>query len=276
MAMTSAVEPVLSEAEVAQFWEQGYLLVKGILTREEAAHYRNIILDLVPRDLTIPAHWGVNAGRIKPMREDNNHTFDTPDLLPMLFNERLYRVAAQLFGTPRLRVSDGSLGITMRNAGGDNILSQSLHLDATVPPEVDNFLFTPEEVQIGGCYYLGDVEAQGGGIHVVPGGHRLDEERARPHSQGRKLYNNWKQIDDFPPTVEVMGEAGDFTLLHHLMPHAASHNRRPTPRVAQFTRFIREDHPHRPGEPAPANRYNERQLRVMTLLGRKLLGVEPW
>jgi hypothetical protein len=276
MATMQAVEPVLTDEEVARFWEQGFLLVKGVLSREEAAHYRGVILDLLPRDLTIPAHWGVSAGRIKPMREDNNHTFDTPELLPLLFNERLYRVAVQLHGTPRLRSGDGSLGITVRNGGGDNILSQGLHLDPTVPADVPNFLFTPEELQIGGCYYLSDVEPQGGGIHVVPGGHKLVEERARGQANGRQLYGNWKRIADFPPTVEVTGEAGDFALLHHLMPHAASHNRRPTPRVAQFTRFIREDHPHRPGTPAPATLYNERQLRVMTPLGRKLLGVEPW
>lgn len=277
MTTINAVEPVLSDAEVAQFWEQGYVLVKGALPREEAAHYRNVILNLLPRDLSIPAHWGVNAGRIKPMREDNNHTFDTSELLPLFFNERVYRVAAQLLESPRLRVGDGSLGITLRNGGGgDNILSQSLHLDATVPPDVDNFLFTLEELQIGGCYYLSDVEPQGGGIHVVPGGHKLVEEKARGQANGRQMYNKWKRIDDFPASVEVTGEAGDFALLHHLMPHAASHNRRPTPRVAQFTRFIREDHPHRPGKPAPANLYNERQLNVMTPLGRKLLGVEPW
>ncbi len=151
-----------------------------------------------------------------------------------------------------------------------------MHLDATVPAGVDNFLFTPEEVQIGGCYYLSDVAPQGGGIHVVPGGHRMVEERARAHPRGRGLYQNWKRIDDFPETVEVTGEAGDFALLHHLMPHAASHNRLPTPRVAQFTRFIREDHPHSSGQPAPPGRYNERQLRVLTPLGRKLLGVDPW
>jgi ectoine hydroxylase-related dioxygenase (phytanoyl-CoA dioxygenase family) len=272
----TTVEPVLTEAEVARFWDQGYLLVKGALSREEASYYRQVILDMVPRDLSIPAHWGVNAGRIKPMRLDGSHTFDTPELLPLLFNERVYAVAVQLFGSPRLRVGDGSLGITLRNGGSGPILSQSVHLDATVPAGVDNFLFTPEEAQLGGCYYLSDVAPEGGGIHVVPGGHRLVEEKARAQRQGRALYNNWKKIDDFPETVEVTGEAGDFALLHHLMPHAASHNRRPTPRVAQFTRFTMENHPHHPGEPAPADRYNGQQLAAMTPLGRKLLGVDAW
>ncbi len=273
---TTAVKQVLTEEEVARFWEQGYLLVKGVLARDEAEYYRGVILDMVPRDLTIPAHWHSTAGRIKPMNLDGNHTFDTPELLPLLFNERLYAVAAQLLESPRLRAIDGSLGITLRNQSRDGILSQTPHLDASVPADIPNFLFNLEELQVGGCYYLGDVEPEGGGIHVVPGGHRLVEEKAAPHSEGRHLYNDWKRIDDFPVSVEVTGEAGDFALLHHLMPHAASHNRRPRPRVAQFTRFIREDHPHHPAKPAPPGRYNDRQLESMTPLGRKLLGVDPW
>lgn len=276
MVTAPAVEPILSEAEVAEFWDRGFLLVKGMLSREEADGYRGAVLDVLPRDLTIPARWASSNGRIKPIREDGDHTYDTPELLPLLMNERLYWVVAQLLGSPRLRVGDGSLGITLRNAAETGPRSQSVHLDASVPAEVDNFLFTPEEVQIGGCYYLSDVLPEGGGIHVVPGGHRLVEERARADPRGRHLYGGWGLIDDFPETVEVTGEAGDFALLHHLMPHAASHNRHPRPRVAQFTRYLREDHPHEPAEPVPANRYNARQLAVMTPLGRKLLGVDPW
>jgi ectoine hydroxylase-related dioxygenase (phytanoyl-CoA dioxygenase family) len=76
--------------------------------------------------------------------------------------------------------------------------------------------------------------------------------------------------------VEVTGEAGDFALLHHLMPHGASHNRRSTPRVAQFLRWVRDDHPHDRGEVPRADRYNSRQLEAVGPLGRKLLGVDSW
>ncbi len=80
----------------------------------------------------------------------------------------------------------------------------------------------------------------------------------------------------FPPTIEITGEAGDFIMLHYLMPHAASNNRNPQPHVAQFTRFNREDHRHYPLGLAEPSRYNDLQLQVMTSLGRRLLGVDPW
>jgi ectoine hydroxylase-related dioxygenase (phytanoyl-CoA dioxygenase family) len=275
-----ALPRVLSDEEIAFYNERGYVLVKGVLRRDEAERYRRTILDMVPRDLTIPLHWGANAGRIKPYHPDGNQSFETPELLPLLFNERLYAAAVQLLGDHRLRAFDASLGITLRNDAGKHtgqVLSQTRHLDCSVPADKE-FLFTLAEVQVGGCYYFTDVEPDGGGIHVVPGGHRWVEETVRAHGgglAGRQLYNQWKRIPDVQ-TVEVTGEAGDFALLHHLMPHAASHNRRPTARVAQFTRFTRIDHPHHPGKLAPEGRWSAEQLAVMTPLGRKLLQVEPW
>ncbi|MFD2080407.1 Ectoine hydroxylase-related dioxygenase, phytanoyl-CoA dioxygenase (PhyH) family [Actinopolymorpha cephalotaxi] len=277
--MTTVVETpqVLSDAQITQFWEQGYLLVRGVISREEAAHYRDHILDLIPRNLALPDHWHSSAGRIKPMRTAHDHTFDTPELLPLWANEKLYNVAAQLLESTRLRVLDGSLGITLRNdSDRDRALSQTLHIDASVPTDVDQFLFSLAEVQIGGCFYFTDVLPEGGGIHVVPRGHRIVEEEARAAGpQGRHLHQNWKRITHLE-SVEVTGEAGDFALLHHLMPHGASHNRRSTPRVAQFLRWVREDQPHGAGKAPQPGRYSARQLEAAGPLGRKLLGAEPW
>jgi hypothetical protein len=276
MAAPTRVAPVLTASEVRQYHEQGYVMIRGVLTPEEATHYREVILDMVPRDLSIPEHWEMRGGRIKPHTHTGSETVDLPALMPLYGNERLYRAAAQLFGTPHLRVADGSIGITLRNDGGDSIRSQSLHLDFFVPEGVD-FLFTPEEVQVGGCLYFNRVEPQGGGIHIVPGGPRRVEEICRRHGPGsRDLYRDWSRIDDFPESVEITGEPGDFVLMHHLMPHAASHNRRSKPRVAMFLRYHRVDHAHHPAQPVPESRYNAEQLAMIPPLGRKLLGLDPW
>ena len=88
-----AIERVLTDEEIAHYHDRGYVLVKGVLSREEAERYRQIILDMVPRDLTILAHWHANAGRIKPIREDVKQSFETPELVPLLFNSRIYAAA---------------------------------------------------------------------------------------------------------------------------------------------------------------------------------------
>lgn len=275
MTVTANETKVLSDEQVEQFWRDGYLLLRGVLSSDEVEHYRQAMLDIFPRDLNLPPDWTGWMGRIKPYRAGHDQTWDTPELLPLFAHPRLYEVMVQLLESPRLRVSDGSLGYTFRNdSHSEKARSQNLHLDASVPRDVDNFLFTLEEVQLGGCFYFTDVEPNGGGIHVVPGGHRLVESEARAHPQGRHLHGNWRQLEHLE-SVEVTGNAGDFALLHHLMPHAASHNRRPTTRLAQFLRFVRVDHPHGYGS-RPPRAYGEAQLGVMTPLARRLLGLDPW
>lgn len=270
----------LSEGSVEAFFRDGYLLVPSVLASAEAAVYARAIIDMVPRDLNVPEAWHASDGRFKPYRRGTggamDDTVDTPDLLPLLCNERMYEVAAQLLGSRHLRVFDGSVGITMRNmSNADHDLSQNLHIDASVPKTVDQFLGTPEELQVGGCYYLTDVEPGGGGIHVVPGGHRWVADEAAKDPRGRHLYHDWKQVPDME-TVEVTGRAGDFAVLHHLMPHAASHNRSARTRLAYFVRYIRCDHAHGGDTKSGERSYSDAQLGVMSRLGRKLLGVEPW
>jgi len=279
MTMTSPLTsaPVLTDDQIGQFHEQGYVVVKGALDRRDAEAYRQKILSLMPANLEIPAHWGSHDGRIKPMAAPGVQSFDTPELLPLMTNEKLYRAASQLLGSAALRVMDGSLGITIRNgAHGDRPLSQTLHIDASVPTTADDFTFEPAELQVGGCYYLTDVEAGGGGIHVVPGGHKIVEQEARAAGTGgRHLHGDWKQIDHLQ-SIEITGEAGDFALLHHLMPHGASHNRNATARVAYFVRWVREDQTWGEGARPQAGRYNQDQLDAMDALGRKLFGVDDW
>lgn len=295
------MESILTKSDLDEFNENGYLRIRGLMSRSEAGHYRNLILGMIPPDFSIPFPWKSISGRIKPYHEgygdqetryghEDDGIWDTPELMPLLCNEGLYQCAQALMGIPEMRVQDGTIGITIRNdppgfsagAAGrpqvhENILSQPLHIDSSVPENVPNFLFSPEELQVGGCFYLTDVEPKGGGIHVVPGGHKLVERDATAAGDGgRNLHNDWHTITGYPETVEITGEAGDFIMTHYLMPHAASHNRQERTRVAYFIRYSRLDHPFFPPPPPTASRYNHRQLTAAGPVGRKLLGVDPW
>lgn len=269
----------LTREQVDRFHLDGYLVVEGVLTAAEAGHYGQLIAGLLPRDLRIPEHWESVAGRIKPFYTPGNQTFDGPEFIPLWQHPALYEVMVQLLEHRELLIRDGSVSITLRNDAVCDPLSQPVHLDPAVPGDVDNFLFTPEEVEIGGCYYFTDVQPDGGGIHVVPGGHRLVEAESRAVPNGRHIHDLWRQVDHME-TVEVTGRAGDFVLMHHLMPHAASHNRRPTTRLAQFFRYGRNDQPYtfgeRPGDPPADRTFNNLQLEAMSPLGRRLFNVDPW
>jgi ectoine hydroxylase-related dioxygenase (phytanoyl-CoA dioxygenase family) len=273
------VAQVLSEAERNQFFDQGYVVIKGVAGAQEIETYARAVLGLLPRDLTVPEEWHAHAGRFKPYRRrpdgSSDDCIDIPELLPLFCNRRLYEAAAQLLGSRRVRIFDGSVGITMRNLTSGPPRSQTLHIDASVPKDVADFSGALEELQVGGCLYLTDVLPDGGGIHVVPGGHRWVLETAAANGPGgRHLYDNWKRLPE-RGSVEVTGQAGDFAMLHHLMPHAASHNRRPTARLAVFLRYIREDHPYAEHY-VPPRKYSDAQLWALDDLGRRLLGLDPW
>lgn len=292
----------LSQQQVAEFFDQGFIVLKGVLSREEADGFRQKIIDMVPRDLNIPFPWGISAGRIKPYHEgyheqetryghEDDGMFDTPELMPLLCNEIVYGAAAQLMGRPNIRVQDGTIGITLRNddrvfrPGGRResdidvaraSMSQPLHIDPSIPDTADNFTFSDSELQVGGIYYLTDVEPKGGGLFVVPGSHKLVREQCEASENGRQLHNGWIGIEGFPPPIEVLGEAGDVILTHYLIAHGASHNRRARTRVAYFIRYSCLDHPFYP-PPAPSvDRFNTRQVAAMGPIGRKLMGVDAW
>jgi ectoine hydroxylase-related dioxygenase (phytanoyl-CoA dioxygenase family) len=221
------------------------------------------------------------------MRPDGDQTFDDEVDLQLFQNEVLHRVASTLLRTPAVRVFDGSVGITLRHDWGDHPgvrsaclrqtqLSQRLHIDNGVPADVDAFLLSESELEIGGCFYFTDVAEGGGGIAVVPGGHRLVAEEVAGDPQGRHRRLNWGMIEGYPEPVEITGSAGDFVMLHYLTPHAATYNRNETTRVVKFLRWVRMDNPYGLAGPVPPTRYNARQLEALTPLGRKLVGVDAW
>src|SRR3954471_7684717 len=129
MTMTSSTvahTPVLTDEQRQEFDENGYLVLPGVLSAEEVAHFRGTIIDMIPRDLNFPGRWVINAGRIKPYHEgygeqqdrrghEDTGIYDTPELLPLMCNETVYRVAVDLLESEELRVEDGTVGVTIRN-----------------------------------------------------------------------------------------------------------------------------------------------------------------
>ncbi|MEE2832035.1 MAG: phytanoyl-CoA dioxygenase family protein [Candidatus Latescibacterota bacterium] len=266
----------LTEDEISRFWEDGFLVVPDALDKSTIATAKQAILDLIPRDFVFGERFASHSGRLKPHNEDGSQSYYTPELLPLLINETLYKVMVDLFETEYLRVSDGSVGITLKDAGPEG-LTQRLHLDMRRPtPEQLSLEHVRYNVGMGGCYYLSGVEQNGAGIHVIPGGHRMAEEIMLNEEGGLQRFENWRQINDLAPSVEVTANAGDFVLMHHMMPHGASRNLNPTPRVAQFTRFYRltEEEAHQ--APGPDRELSADGMATLTPLGRKLFRFDPW
>ena len=266
----------LTKAQLEQFWSEGYLVLKGTLDDDVVEKAREFLLDLIPRDLVIPDHYHANHGRFKPHHPDGNGSFFEPAMLPLMQNEALYGAAVDILETEYIRVWDGSAGITLRNRAMEGRL-QNLHLDA-VPSGLEdlNEGFLRTGIGIGGCYYLNRVDSEGGGIHVVPGGPNRVREIMLNEPDGLTRNNGWGQITDFSSSMEVTGDAGDFVLMHHLMPHSASANHNAVPRIAQFTRLQALTDDEARLAPGPDRPLDPAALGALTPLGRKLFRMDPW
>jgi len=247
-----------------------------VLDEQTIETAKRAILDMVPKDLIFPDHFASHSGRLKPHQPDGDQSFYTPELLPLMYNEKLYGVMTDLFETEYLQVRDGSVGITIKDAGPAG-LTQKLHLDMRRPArdqltrELIRF-----DVGMGGCYYLSDVEENGAGIHVIRGGHRMAEEIFFNEEDGLERFENWRNINDLAPSMEVTAQAGDFVLMHHMMPHGASRNKNAVPRVAQFTRFYRLSEEQARQAPGPDKPMSADAENALNELGRKLFRLDPW
>jgi ectoine hydroxylase-related dioxygenase (phytanoyl-CoA dioxygenase family) len=274
--MTTTTNRHLTDAEVEAFWEDGFIVVKNVLDEQTIETAKRAILDMVPKDLVFPDHFASHSGRLKPHQPDGDQSFYTPELLPLMYNEKLYGVMTDLFETEYLQVRDGSVGITIKDAGPAG-LTQKLHLDMRRPTrdqltrELIRF-----DVGMGGCYYLSDVEENGAGIHVIRGGHRMVEEIFFNEEDGLERFENWRNINDLAPSMEVTAQAGDFVLMHHMMPHGASRNKNAVPRVAQFTRFYRLSEEQARQAPGPDKTMSADAENALNELGRKLFRLDPW
>ena len=275
--MTTATQNLyLTDAQLAEFWREGFLLLKGILSPEETATAKGAILNMVPRDLVFPETFTSTQGRLKPYNADGSQSFYTAELLPLLYNEKLYGAAADILQSEYLRARDGSVGISLKDGGAEGLI-QRLHLDMRVPePEELSEEHLRFEVGIGGCYYLSDVEENGAGIHVIPQGPRMVEEIMLNEEDGLQRFEKWRNINELAPSVEVTGEAGDFVLMHHMMPHGASRNKRAVPRVAQFTRYYRMSETEAREANGPDTPLAPGAEEGLTPLGRKLFNFDPW
>lgn len=267
----------------AAYHRDGYVVVKGVLSPAEATRCRDAILGLLPKDLSLPPRWLSGYSRIKPRHPDGNDTYAEPDLLPSWQNEKLAALVGQILGSDRLRVFDGSVSITLRHDPGrkplfsEQAARSRIHIDNGVPRDQDQFRLDGSEGEICGCYYLTDVAPGGGGLRVLPGGHQWVRHRAVA-TGGRHLYDNWSDIVDIreDQMIEVTGQAGDFVMFDYLMPHAGTHNVTTTTRVAQFLHWVRDDNPYSLVPPTGSVAYRPEQQRVLTALGRKLVGIDPW
>ncbi len=141
---------------------------------------------------------------------------------------------------------------------------------------------------VQGVLYLTDTAENQGGFQCVEGFHRLFDEWVKTQPKDR----NSRQPDLTELEVKsIPGEAGDLLIWHRLLAHGNGHNRSDKPRMAQYITMspakgrgaderingwqMCRPTPRWPGDPRDWEHTHQKPA-VLTGLGKRLLGLEPW
>ena len=218
-----AMAPVLCEADLAQWHEQGVIVVRGAISHAEARAAERVLWDTLKASPDDPESWPRAASQ--GIWVD---LFHHPVMEPARRSRRVHKAFAQLWGTADLWLTIDRMGFNPPATPADPYRGHGIHWDAS--------LAKPIPFGTQAILYLTETSADQGALRVVPGFHRIADEwldrngRENPHSH------------DFTSEARpIPAGAGDLVIWHHALPHDASPNRSPRPRLTQYLNMFAAD-----------------------------------
>lgn len=213
-----AMPPVLSAADLAQWEEQGYVIVHDAVPEESRRGAEQAIWAHLGARPDVPDSWYV----------PNDHgimvqLFQHPALTANRRSARLHKAFAQLWGTADLWASADRVGFNVPERPGWMFRGPDLHWDVS--------LARPIPFGTQGILYLTDTPPEQGAFTCVPGfNRRIDA---------------W--LDSLPPGADprtqdlhalgskpIAGRAGDLVIWEHKLPHGSRPNHGVNPRMVQY------------------------------------------
>ncbi|HEU0218077.1 MAG TPA: phytanoyl-CoA dioxygenase family protein [Stellaceae bacterium] len=226
-------EPVLDQEDLRCWDERGYVLLRGAVSRDAAAEAAAAVWEFLGMHPEEPRSWC-----------DRSHTegifiplVHHPALVRNRRSPRIRAAFAQLCGTSELQVNADRAGFNPPQQPDFAYRPPGLHWDTSLVPPI------PAEPH--GILYLTDTPAEQGAFCCVPGFHRSIETwlaGLAPDVDARVAILSH-------PAQRIGGGAGDMVIWHAALPHGASRNEGPRPRLAQYIAYrpanVPDDRPWR-------------------------------
>lgn len=280
---------VLSDTDRAHFDEKGYVIIPNAVPPQNLEAARQAIYDFLgvdPSDLSTwyrdPVHPSGNVEMYQHQAFWDNRQ-----------HPRLYRAFAEVLGTERLWVSLDRGAFRPPQREDQPRFRSSLVAHWDLPIEKIDIL--PLGVQ--GVLALVDTPTKVGGVMCVPGFHKVAAEwvKSRPDQDGTV-----PDLSVLPAGYEMVSVpmvAGDLLIWNRLLLHGNGYNVSEKLRMAQYLTMFpapegdewerrreervrvwqeRQSTSGFPGDPRGWERANFATPAQLTLLGRKLLGLDPW
>lgn len=211
---------VLSDGQLAFFDENGYVILRNAIQKEDCERTIGTICNFIGIDCNNPETWyNQHPARQGIMVQ----LFQHPDLEKNRNSAYIRAAHYQLWNRTDLWVSADRVGFNPPQTEKWHFPGPRLHWD-TAP-----VLSMPFGLQ--GILYLNDVTENQGAFSAVPGFHnRLDEwlKSLPPGAdpQRQDLYALG--------CIPIAANAGDFIIWHHALPHGSSINTAKLPRYVQY------------------------------------------
>lgn len=231
VALGSDTEMVLSEADLAFWDENGYVIVRNAVDKQGCEDAIAAICSHIGVEINNPSTWYLGQNKAGIMVQLWQHE-------TLEKNRRAKRIRdafRQLWRREDVFVN--------ADRGGFN------------PPETDNYKFQgsplhwdvslSQPIPFGtqGILYLTDTQANQGAFTAVPGfQHKVGQwlQSLPPDANPRE--QNFYELGAIP----IAANAGDLIIWHHALPHGASPNTSTAPRIVQYLNYkpvMMEIHP---------------------------------
>lgn len=221
-------DDVLSEEDL-EFWNQnGYVIVKNAISKEDCEDTQKAIWEYLKMDPNKKESWYESHEDLKGLMLNFS---DHETLNRNRFSPRVKKAYEQLYKTTKIYKTIDKVSFNAPETENFNFLGSPLHWDMS--------LKKPLSFGLQGLLYLTDCGPDDGAFHCVPGFHNqinqwLDELKPQENPREKVL----QTLQSKP----IIGQAGDFIIWHQALPHCATPNKGEKPRMVQYLTYLPDDY----------------------------------
>jgi phytanoyl-CoA hydroxylase len=206
---------MLDQAQVDSYHQNGYLLVKGLLSADEALQYRTELHDLFDRLYSTAkqgdATWGsVDNKNATRLQHCHDVQFYNAVFTRLICDPRLTEATAALMGTQNVQLHHTKAFIKPPEKGSPF----PMHQDAPFFPHARHSM-------IAAIIHFDDAFEKKGCVRVMPGSHK--DGRILPHIEQGNFHLD-KEAYPIDKAMAVPAQAGDVLFLSYLLIHGSGVN----------------------------------------------------
>lgn len=208
---------MLAQDQIDFFRENGYLLVKGVFSKEEAALFRreaHALIERLSAHASLDATWGSARNTSDDAKQTaifhcHNVQFYSAALTRMISDERFTDIAAAFMDTDNVQLHHNKLFIKPPEKGSPF----PMHQDAP-------FFEHEKHSMIAGVVHFDDAPLEKGCIRVVPGSHKEGLIEHLPEGGWHLPFSQYP----IESSVPCPAEAGDVLFFSYLTIHGSGIN----------------------------------------------------